>query len=131
MKTAKAKLIIFTVGAFGYGLIEIVWRGYTHWSMLCAGGLSFCGLSVIAEKFKRIGSFSKAVLGGALITFIELGFGIIFNLILKKNVWDYSRMPFNLFGQICAVYSAFWVIISFFTIPLATMLNNKLKMKIG
>ena len=127
MKTAKTNLIIFTVGAFGYGLLEILWRGYTHWSMLCAGGLSFCGLSLIAEKFQALSRFFKAVLGGALITCIEFAFGIIFNLILKKNVWDYSRMPFNLFGQICAVYSAIWVIISFFTMPIATSLCKKLK----
>lgn len=127
MKTAKINLIIFSVGAFGYGLLEILWRGYTHWSMLCAGGLSFCGLSVIGEKFKKLSRISKAILGGTLITCIELGFGIIFNLLLKKNVWDYSRMPFNLFGQICAVYSGIWVVISFFTIPLATSLNKKLK----
>lgn len=127
MKKAKRNFIIFSVGAIGYGLIEILWRGYTHWSMLCAGGLSFCGLSAIAQKFKTAGFIIKSLLGGALITAIEFIFGIIFNIIFKKNVWDYSRMPFNLFGQICMLYSSFWVIISFFTIPLASLINKKLK----
>lgn len=127
MKDFKINLMIFSVGALGYGLIEILWRGFTHWSMLIAGGLSLCGLSQIAEKFKKAGCILKAILGGAVITVIEFVFGFVFNIILRKNVWDYSRMPLNLFGQICAVYSVFWVILSFFAIPFVSVLNKKLK----
>lgn len=126
MNKRKAYLIIFSLGACGYGMIEILWRGYTHWSMLTAGGLSFCGLSAIAEKFKKSGIILKAFLGGAFITAIELMFGIVFNLFFKKNVWDYSKLPLNLGGQVCALYSFFWVILSFFAIPLAAKLNKKL-----
>lgn len=127
MKKLKADAVIFSVGAIGYGLLEILWRGYTHWSMLCAGGICFMGLSAIADGFKRLGCIAKAFLGGTLITLVELLFGVVFNLLLRRNVWDYSRMPFNLFGQICAAYSAIWVIISFLTLPLVGMLNKKLK----
>lgn len=119
--------MIFSVGSVGYGLIEILWRGFTHWSMLIAGGLSFCGLSQIAERFKKTCRIVKAFLGGAFITVIELAFGFVFNIILRKNVWDYSRMPFNLFGQICAVYSLLWVALSFFAMPLVSSLNKRLK----
>ncbi len=126
MKKIKTELILFSLGACGYGLIEILWRGHTHWSMLTAGGLSFCGLSSIAEKFKNASHFIKAVLGGTLITAIELIFGIVFNLILRKNVWDYSKIPFNLGGQICALYSFFWVVLSFFAVPLASAVNKKI-----
>jgi len=127
MKGFKTNFMIFSMGAVGYGLIEILWRGFTHWSMLLAGGLSFCGLSHIAEKFKKAGIITKSLLGGGLITAIEFVFGLVFNIILRKNVWDYSRMPFNLFGQICAVYSAFWVALSFLGIPLVNNINKKLK----
>ena len=127
MKRANVNLIIFSIGAFGYGLLEILWRGYTHWSMLCAGGISLCGLSVIAEKFKRVSKIIKAVLGGVFITVVEFLFGVVFNILLRKNVWDYSKMPFNLYGQICAVYSLFWILISFITLPLVSVMNKKLK----
>ena len=30
---------LFFVGAFGYGQIELLYRGYTHWTMLAAGGV--------------------------------------------------------------------------------------------
>ncbi|MBR4072518.1 MAG: hypothetical protein IKK24_01130 [Clostridia bacterium] len=127
MKKAKSGLILFSLGACGYGLIELLWRGHTHWSMLTAGGISFCGLSTIGEKFKSIGLWGKAVIGGGFITAVEFLFGIAFNIILKKNVWDYSKMPLNIAGQICALYSFFWVLLSFFAIPLAAKVKNKIR----
>ena len=93
--------MIFSIGACGYGLLEILWRGYTHWSMLGAGGLSFLGLSAIQNRMRSFGLVTKAIIGSGLITAIEFVFGVIFNIVLKKNVWDYSRLPFQLFGQIC------------------------------
>lgn len=127
MKKNKDRFILFSVGAVGYGLLEILWRGYTHWSMLTAGGLCFLFFAKLQEKMKNAGLFIKGIIGGAFITFIELFFGIIFNIILRKNVWDYSKLPLNLGGQICALYSFIWVVISIVCIPFAGFVNRKLK----
>ncbi len=127
MKKRKTNLVIFSIGACGYGLLEILWRGYTHWSMLTAGGIAFLGLSRIANGLKNVGIFVKSILGGALITAIEYVFGIIFNVVLKRNVWDYSKLPLNIGGQICALYSAIWVLISLIGIPLSGKLCRSLE----
>lgn len=127
MKKNKIRFQLFSIGALGYGLIEILWRGHTHWSMLTAGGLCFVFFGNICEKLKRVSLIIKGIVGGIFITSIELIFGIIFNIILKKNVWDYSRMPLNLGGQICAVYSFFWVLLSMIFIPFAGFIKKKLK----
>ena len=121
LKNKKCDLTIFAIGAIGYGLIELMWRGRTHPSMLFAGGVSFLGLSKISHFMK------KAFVGCALITAIEYVFGIFFNVILKRKVWDYSKMKFNLGGQICALYSFFWLILSFLFIPLADKIKNKVR----
>lgn len=126
LKKRAANLTVFSLGAFGYGLIEILWRGHTHWSMLTAGGLSFLGLSRIEQTMRKASLIKKAFLGCALITGIEYIFGIIFNVVLKKNVWNYSRMPMNIGGQVCALYSFFWFILSFIFIPFAGKLNQHL-----
>ena len=126
LKKGIANFTVFSIGAFGYGLIEILWRGYTHWSMLTAGGLSLLGLCRI-ERNMKTNLFKKALAGCALITGIELIFGIIFNIILKKKVWSYKQMPLNLGGQICAKYSFFWLILSIILMPLASNLNHKLQ----
>ena len=109
----KVNFLMFPIGALGYGLIEILWRGYTHFSMLLAGGICFVTFAKIGEKFKTSSAFAKACLGSAFVTAIELIFGIIFNVVLKRKVWDYSKMPFNIGGQICALYSFYWLILSF------------------
>lgn len=127
MSNKKANIVIFSIGACGYGLLEVLWRGHTHWSMLGAGGISFLGLSSISKAMKNMSLVTKAVIGGGLITAVEYIFGIVFNVILKKNVWDYSRMPFNINGQICALYSMFWVLLSFIFIPFAGGLNRRLE----
>ena len=119
--------MIFSIGACGYGLLEILWRGYTHWSMRGAGGLSFLGLSAIQNRMRSFGLVTKAIIGSGLITAIEFVFGVIFNIVLKKNVWDYSRMPFNIKGQVCATYSFIWMLISMIAIPFAGVLTKRLR----
>ena len=127
MKAKSNKILLFSVGAVGYGLMEIIWRGYTHWSMLIAGGICFVFFAGINEKFKKTSIIIKGIIGSGFITAIELIFGIIFNVILKKNVWDYSKLPLNFGGQICALYSFIWLIISMLFIPFAGFINKKLK----
>lgn len=123
----KENTVIFTIGAGGYGLIEILWRGYTHWSMLCAGGIVFLGMSRIASALKKASAIIKGIVGGAFVTAVEYAFGIVFNVILKKNVWDYSRMPFNINGQICALYSVLWVLLSIICVPFSGFIKKKLE----
>ncbi len=123
----KTNLLLFPIGAFGYGLIEILWRGYTHPSMLTLGGICFVLFSKIGEKFKNTGALLKAVIGSGIVTALELVFGVVFNIILKKNVWDYSKIPFNFKGQICLLYSFFWGVLSCIFIPIATIIKERLQ----
>lgn len=123
----KEKLILFSIGAVGYGTIEVIWRGFTHPSMLTAGGICFCFFASLSEKLKKKSIIVKGVIGSCFITGIELIFGIVFNIILKKNVWDYSKMPLNFCGQICALYSFFWAILSIVFIPFASFVSKKIK----
>lgn len=127
MNKFKKKVIFFAIGSVGYGLIEVLWRGHTHWSMLIAGGICFVFFSSIAKSFKKKPLIFKALLCSVAVTVVELVFGIIFNLILKMNVWDYSNMPFNFQGQICPLFTLIWGALGFVFIPLANKLNEMLK----
>ena len=127
LKLLKIKFIEFSFGAIGYGILELLWRGRTHWSMLVAGGLSFLGLGKVSKNTKNSSLLKIAILGSAVITSIELIFGIIFNIFLKKNVWDYSKLPFNLGGQVCARYSILWGLLSIFIVPLAAIIDKSLQ----
>lgn len=127
LKSKKCNLTIFAVGAIGYSLIEILWRRRTHWSMALAGGISFLGLSKISKILKNSNLFIKALVGCGFITTLEYIFGIIFNVILKRKIWDYSRLPFNISGQVCALYSFFWLILSFLFIPISDKIQSKMR----
>ena len=57
----------------------------------------------------------KCIFGSMVITLVELATGIVVNLWLQLQVWDYSDLPMNLWGQICLPFSAAWC---FLTIPI-------------
>lgn len=104
----KEKIAAFATGFTGYPLMELLWRGRTHWSMALAGGLALlCLYPICTKKGCRMICCKTA----AVITTIELVFGIIFNIILRKNVWDYSKVRFNLWGQICLPYCLLWLLL--------------------
>lgn len=127
MYNFKRLSVFFLIGSLGYTLIEILWRGHTHWSMIIAGGLCFSAFSFVAESFKGRSRLYKAGICAIIITLVELIFGIIFNIILKMDVWDYTNVAFNLSGQICPLFSFVWLIFGYIFIPLAEKINEKLK----
>ncbi len=105
-------ILIFLFGGIGYNLIEIIWRGYTHISMTIAGGICFLIMFLIKLylPYKKIAV--RALISALAITIIELVFGIVFNIILGMNVWDYSDAPLNILGQICLHYTFLWFVIA-------------------
>ena len=123
MKRIKKYALCFILGAIGYGAIETIWRGHTHWSMMIAGGLCFVLFSVVARLMRHRNLLLKAAVCAIGVTAIEFIFGLIFNLWLKMNVWDYSKMPLNLLGQICPLFSILWVGLAICFLPLADVIN--------
>lgn len=115
--------IIFIIGGAAYAAIEITFRGYTHWSMVIAGGICFVFLYMIALH-TTIKLWQKAILGGLVITAVEFIFGIVFNKWLDCNIWDYSHHRFNLYGQICLSFSVIWAALSIPAIGLCTVIDK-------
>lgn len=116
--------LLFLIGAAGYGSIEMIWRGWTHWSMMIAGGLCFIFFSFVSERLRGRHVLLKAAVCALGVTAIEFIFGVIFNLILKMNVWDYSNMPLNILGQVCPVFTLMWAGIAIAFLPLADIINK-------
>lgn len=106
-------ILIFLMGASGYGIIELLWRGYTHWTMLLTGGTAFFVIYYLFSAMEDRSVVKKAFWGGVIISAIELVAGTIINVIFGLNVWDYSNLPYNFYGQICLPYSILWVALCF------------------
>ena len=112
------------IGGVGYALIELMWRRRTHLSMVLAGGICFVLFAVIAKRLQRSPLYFKVAVCALAVTLVELIFGVIFNILLGMNVWDYSDQPLNLFGQICPIFTLMWAGLSLVFLPLADLINR-------
>ena len=102
---------IYVFGAIGYGSLETLWRGYTHWTMIVTGGFCCCLIHLIATRMREA-LWKKWILCMAVVTTVEFVVGCMVNIRLGWNVWDYSGLLFNLMGQICPLFSFFWFLLS-------------------
>lgn len=111
MEMVKEKTALFATGAVGYSCIEILARGYTHWTMALTGGMCLVGLVAVARKLAARPVWLQAAAGSALITSAEFGVGVTVNLALGWQVWDYSKEFGNILGQICPLFSFYWFLL--------------------
>ena len=115
-------LSVFLLGGGLYCCLEVLWRGFTHWSMAPVGGL--CTLLIYCVGHTNCSLYKKMLLCGMGITVIEGIGGLIFNIFFNMHVWDYSELPFNLFGQVCLLFSAIWVLLSYPAMKLLAFLDR-------
>ena len=83
-------LVLIGCGGALYVLVELCYRGRSHGSMFLLGGV-------------------QMALGAWGITCAEFLTGLVVNRALGLGVWDYSKQPHNLMGQICLPFAACWV----------------------
>ena len=110
MSKFKEYFMCFALGAVIYGLVEVVVRGYTHWTMAIAGGIVMVIFNLISRK-TNLTLFVRCLVGAGVITAVEFAFGMVVNVVLGWNVWDYSDVPLNILGQICLPFTIIWFFI--------------------
>lgn len=104
---------LFCFGGMGYFFIEIASRGHSHYSMIICGGLCFVLCGMINQIFGfDVPLLAQMILSGILITVLEFLTGLIVNVWLQLDVWDYSQLPYNVMGQICLPYTCIWMVLS-------------------
>lgn len=103
-------LLIWLVGGFIYYMIEIFYRGYSHSSMFIVGGFCLVLIGLINEHYSWDMYFELQVLiGDCIVLLLEFCSGLIVNVWLGLNVWDYSDMKFNVLGQVCPQFALLWL----------------------
>lgn len=106
-------LCVFLAGGVIYSLLEMMWRGFTHWSMTAAGGVCVLTIHLLNQRLRHRSMAFRCALGCAVITAVELLVGLVVNRMFGLDVWDYSGMYGNFLGQICPAFSFLWFLISF------------------
>lgn len=110
-------LILATIGGFIYTCIELLFRQRTHWSMFLVGGILFLLVGLINEFYTwETPLWKQGLIASGIITVVEYVAGLLFNIWLKMDVWDYSGQFCNLQGQICLLFSFLWVWVGLFAI---------------
>lgn len=115
MKKFIGKLGLFLSCGFIYCMIEILFRGWSHWSMFVLAG--FLGIFCI-DSINNVLSFDcdyivQILISTILCTIGEGISGIILNVWLQLNVWDYSKITFGtfFFGQCNVLFCFAWMLI--------------------
>ena len=117
-------MLLWTWGGAVYFLMEVAYKTIggrpetISWTMLAVALLlcipvERCG----AELPWGVPLWLQALACAALVTAVELVAGLILNVWLGLGVWDYSGIPFNLWGQICPRYAVLWWVLCLAFIP--------------
>ena len=119
LKTIAEYFILFFIGGCIYYSLEIIWRGYSHWSMFILGGVCLIAVGLINEILPWTTFLEEQILiGTGVITVLEFIAGLILNIWLGLGIWDYSDMPLNLMGQICISFMLVWLVLSYAAIKI-------------
>lgn len=110
MRKVIKPLILFIIGGLTYILIELAWRGRSHWTMFLLGGVCFLYAGAQNEYIAWEYPLWKQILRvDIFVVLAEFLTGCIVNLWLGWNVWDYGKEPLNLLGQICPKFALLWI----------------------
>lgn len=111
-KTVLEHLLFAVIGGCLYMTIEVMWRGYTHWSMGILGGVCFVLVGLLDEAQQHPPLIVQMAHGAVICTVLELLAGLVLNVWLGLDVWDYSGVPGNLMGQVCPQFTIAWAALS-------------------
>ena len=125
LQTLAEDIFLLLFGGVIYYGIEVLFRGYSHWSMAIMGGLCFWGIFLINRRLSPLPTVAKALMGACLITTLEFSVGCILNLWMGMKIWDYSSMPLQLLGQICLPFSVVWFLLCFPALFFCRLIEKK------
>ena len=123
-KWLKKEFFIFIIFGISYFTLEILYRGYSHWTMIFLGGIVSVLIGLINEITPNMRMWKQMLLETILVTLFEFILGYILNIKLGLGIWDYSNIPFNIMGQICLPFSFLWFVLSYFIIMLDDILKE-------
>ena len=105
MKRVSEGLVLWGIGGTIYYSLEMIFRGFSHWTMWMLGGLcmAFFGKQGVWVSW-RDPLWKQVIRCTLFVGCGEFTTGIIVNKWLHLDVWDYSDQPFQLFGQICVPF---------------------------
>ena len=117
-------VLLWFFGGTLYFLLEVAYKTATgsperiSWTMLVLAVVLCVPVERAGEEWPwECPLWLQALCCAALVTLVEFVAGLVLNLWLVLDIWDYSDTPFNLLGQICLPFSLAWWVLCFAFIP--------------
>ena len=118
MNGYKIALIVF-IGSFAGVMLELLWCFARHGYLESRSGLVWgpfnmlygvgaASLSIILYRFRNRGKWLSFLGGFVVGSVVEYVCSWLQEVLFGSRSWDYSRVPFNINGRICLLYSLFW-----------------------
>lgn len=107
-----------------YLLIELAWRGRTHWTMLPLAAVIFICAGILDEVERPPSIWQQVILGTTIATALEFVAGLILNVWLGLGIWDYSNLPGNVLGQICPQFTLAWAVLVLISIRIENFMHR-------
>jgi len=126
MNGYKIALIVF-IGSFAGVMLELLWCFVRHGYLESRSGLVWgpfnmlygvgaASLSIILYRFRNRGKWLSFLGGFVVGSVVEYVCSWLQEVLFGSRSWDYSRVPFNINGRICLLYSLFWGALGIFWI---------------
>ena len=124
LSKSAERIFAFLIGGSAYVSIELLYKGQSHITMFFAGAICFLLLHMLEERLSEVGLLYRCIIYASIITGVEFVFGLVFNVFLGMNIWDYSERPLNILGQVCPTFFAAWLAISFPAVFISSLLRR-------
>lgn len=106
MKKGSEYLFIGALGGCIYYTFEVVFRGFSHWTMFLLGGIGLLFCTLQGQWCHWEDPLWRQVLRCTFFVIAcEFITGIIVNKMLGWAIWDYTNQPFQFMGQICLPFT--------------------------
>lgn len=101
--------VLFVVGFCLYTTIEVLFRGFSYWQSGVIGGIALILIGRLNNEISwDFPLFWQCIVGGGIVTLLELMVGTYDRLFWHIHMWDYSHIPLNYRGIICLPFSVAW-----------------------
>lgn len=126
LTTIKHVVLFVVFGLIYYGIELWVRNGQSHIAMIAVGGICGVVVGLINEDFDYdMPLLWQMFIGAFCITVIEFVSGLILNVWLGLDIWNYSLKPFNILGIVCFENSIYWYFLSGVAIVLDDVIRWK------
>ena len=106
MRKISEYAFLWGLGGCLYYSFELLFRGFSHWTMFLLGGISLLFCTIQGQILRWEDPLWIQILRCTVfVVSLEFITGIIVNKWMGLAIWDYTGLPLQLFGQICLPFA--------------------------